>query len=189
MRRSRLLDTNRRQPPAAFAFRGALALPLALPLALLALVACARGPVTSAAVRNAATDEVITVALREAIDRSLRDVRRGADLEIVCVRVQAGDPSAAVLTALAESVPFELRPFSACRMDRSESPAFDRAQVMDAESGKRGMEIFTESLVFMTATAFTVRIGFFQHPEVSGRWMCAGRQTSAGWRVDRCDDE
>jgi len=143
----------------------------------------------SAAVRNAATEEVTTVALRESIDRSLRDVHRGADLEIICVRVQTGDPSAAVLSALAEAVPFALRPFSACRIDRGASSAFDRAQVVEAESGKRGMEIFTESLVFTTATAFTVRIGFFQHPEVSGRWTCAGRQTVSGWRVDRCDDE
>ena len=51
------------------------------------------------------------------------------------------------------------------------------------------MEIFTESLVFTSATSFTVRVGFFQHPDVSGQWMCAGRQTSSGWRVDRCDDE
>ncbi|WP_411279538.1 hypothetical protein [Gemmatimonas sp.] len=130
-----------------------------------------------------------TVALRESLDRSLRDVHRGADLEIICVRVQTGDPSAAVLSALAESVPLTLRPFSACRIDRGESSAFDRAQVVEPESGKRGMEIFTESLVFTHATAFTVRLGFFQHPEVSGRWACAGRQTVSGWRVDRCDEE
>ncbi len=153
------------------------------------IVACASRPGASATVRNAATEEVTSIALHEAITRSLRDVRRGADLEIVCVRVQVGDPSAAVLTALAASVPFTLRPFSNCRIDRSESPAFDRAQVVDAESGQRGMEIFAESLVFTSATAFTVRIGFFQHPEVAGRWTCAGRQSTMGWRVDRCDDE
>lgn len=152
-------------------------------------VSCVRGPAASTAVRNAASDEVTSVALREAIDRSLRDVRRGADLEVICVRVQTGDPAAVVLTVLAESVPFTVRPFSSCRVERGESSGFDRAQVLDAESGKRGMEIFTESLVFTSATAFTVRIGFFQHPEVSGRWVCAGRQTSSGWRIDRCDDD
>lgn len=164
-----------------------------LALSLLGLgalsLACARGPMTSAAVRSAATDEVTTVALRESIDRSLRDVHRGADLEIICVRVQAGDPPAAVLAALAESVPFALRPYSSCRIERGESSVFDRAQVVEAESGKRGIEIFSESLVFTSATAFTVRVGFFQHRDVAGRWMCAGRQTSSGWTVDRCDDE
>ncbi len=153
------------------------------------VASCAQGPGASAIVRDAASDEVTTVALQEAIARSLRDVRRGTDLEIVCVRVQAGDPSTPVLTALAESVPFALRPFSSCRIDRSDSPLFDRAQVVDAESGRRGMEIFTESLVFTSATAFTVRIGFFQHQEVAGRWTCAGRQSTTGWRVDRCDDD
>ena len=158
-------------------------------LALLLLGACAHGPTTSTAVRYAATDEVTTMALRESITRSLRDVRRGADLEVVCVRVQAGDPPPAVLTALAESVPFALRPFSSCRIERGELSAFDRAQVVETETGRRGMEIFTESLVFTSATAFTVRVGFFQHPDVSGQWRCAGRQTASGWRVDRCDDE
>jgi len=158
-------------------------------LSLVLLGACVHGPATSTVVRTAATDEVTMVALREAIDRSLRDVHRGADLEIVCVRVQTGDPPTAVLAALAESVPLAVRPFSSCRIERGESSPFDRAQVVEAETGKRGMEIFTESLVFTSATAFTVRVGFFQHPDVSGRWMCAGRQTSSGWRVDRCDDE
>ncbi|QJR34295.1 hypothetical protein [Gemmatimonas groenlandica] len=152
-------------------------------------LACARGPMASSAVRSAATDEVTSVALRESIDRSLQDVRRGADLEIVCVRVQMGDPPAAVLSALAESVPFALRPASACRIERGESSVFDRAQVVEAESGKRGVEIFAESLVFTSATTFTVRIGFFQHAAVSGRWVCAGRQGATGWTVDRCDDE
>ena len=73
-------------------------------LALLLLGACAHGPTTSTAVRYAATDEVTTMALRESITRSLRDVRRGADLEVVCVRVRAGDPPPAVLAALAESI-------------------------------------------------------------------------------------
>ena len=124
-------------------------------LALLLLGACAHGLTTSTAVRFAATDEVTTMALRESITRSLRDVR----------------------------------PFSSCRIERGESSAFDRAQVVETETGRRGMEIFTESLVFTSATAFTVRVGFFQHADVSGQWMCAGRQTASGWRVDRCDDE
>lgn len=158
-------------------------------LAALLLISCARGPVVSTAVRTAATDEVTTVALRESIDRSLRDVRRGADLEIICVRVQTGDPAAAVLTALAEAVPFAVHPYSDCRIERGGSAGFDRSQVVHSESGKRGMEIFTESLVFTSATTFTVRIGFFQHADVSGRWMCAGRQSPSGWMVDRCDDE
>lgn len=158
-------------------------------LALLLLVSCTRGPVVSSAIRTAARDEVAMVALRESIDRSLRDVRRGADLEIICVRVQTGDPPAAVLTALAEAVPFTLRPTSACRIERGGSSMFDRAQVVDGESGKRGIEIFSESLVFTSGTSFTVRIGFFQHAVVSGRWVCAGRQTPTGWHVDRCDDD
>jgi hypothetical protein len=166
-------------------FRTALCRLLALPFVL----SCAHGPAASTAVRQAASDEVTTVALREAIDRSLRDVRRGIDLEVICVRVQSGDPSAVILTTLAQGVPFAVRPSSSCRIERGESAMFDRAQVLESESGKRGMEIFTESLVFTSATAFTVRVGFFQHAEVSGRWTCAGRQTPSGWRIDRCDDE
>ena len=129
---------------------------------------------------------LMTALYRTAFANGARTAHALERPALVCVGGASGDPSAAIVAALADSTPLLVRPRSACRVEPLSSPSTGKSLVVDTLTGRRGVVITVDGLAFDANGAFTFRTTYYENGSSAADWDCAGRRVGARWEVTSC---